>query len=103
MVAVMRRTREIGIRKVLDAGITHVVRLFSMEYIILVFFASLLACRAAYYTMQRWLQNSAYHIHLDFMPFILGGILTLTVALVTVGYHAVRIASTNPVDVLRNE
>ena len=103
MVAVMRRTREIGIRKVLDAGITHIVRLFSMAYIILVFFASLLACRAAYYTMQRWLQNSAYHIHLDFMPFILGGILTLTVALVTVGYHAVRIANTNPVDVLQNE
>ena len=43
MVAVMRRTRGIGIRKVLDAGITHVVRLFSMEYIILVFFVSLLA------------------------------------------------------------
>lgn len=103
MLGVMRRTKEIGIRKVLGAGITHVVRLFSMEYIILVFFASLLACPAAYYAMQRWLQNFTYHIDLDFMPFILGGILTLTVALVTVGYHAVRIARANPVDALRNE
>jgi putative ABC transport system permease protein len=48
--------------------------------------------------MQRWLQNFTNHIDLDFMPFILGGILTLTVALVTVGYHAVRIAMANPVD-----
>ena len=76
MLAVKRRTKEIGIRQVLGTGITHVVRLFSMEYIILVFFASLLAYRAAYYTMQRWLQNFTYHIDLDFMPFILGDILT---------------------------
>ena len=103
MVAVMRRTREIGIRKLLDAGITHVFRLFSMEYIILVFFASLPACPAAYCAMQRWLHNFTYHIDLDFTPFIFGGILTLTVALVTVGYHAVRIARANPVDALRNE
>ena len=101
--AVACRTKEIGIRRVLGAGVAHIVGLFSREYVLLLCVANVIAWLAAYYAMQRWLMDFAYRIDLGLTPFILGGVLTVTIALATAGYHAVRAAMANPVETLRYE
>ena len=101
MITVSRRIREIGIRKIMGAGIAHILRLISGEYVLLVVIANLLAWPLAYYAIQRWLAEFAYRIDLGVTPFIIGGFLALTVALGTVAFHAVRAAQANPVETLR--
>ena len=98
-----QRTREFGIRKVLGASVSGLVLLLSREMTWLVLLANLIAWPAAYVAMNRWLQGFAYRVDLSVGPFLLGGILALLIALVTVGYHAVRSATTNPADTLRYE
>ena len=98
-----RRTKEIGIRKALGASIHEMAALLIRDYILLVGLANLMAWPVAYYLMQRWLQNFAYRTSLGLTPFVLSGLLGLTIALLTVGYHAVHAASANPVESLRYE
>ena len=98
-----RRTKEIGIRKVLGASIQHILNLFSREFVKLVLIAFVLATPLAYFLMQHWLQNFVYKIAIG--PLIFAGSLlfTLLLVLMTVGYHSVRAALANPVDSLRDE
>ena len=98
-----RRTREIGIRKVLGASIPSIIRLMSREFVSLVLAANIIAWPIAYYAMSRWLQNFAYRIDIGIGTFILAGILAFLITLVTVSGHAVRAARANPVDALRYE
>ncbi len=101
--AVARRTKEIGIRKVLGASVGSIVTLLSKEFVILVGVANLIAWPVAYYTMNRWLQDFAYRIELGPGVFVLGGVLALAIALLTVSAQAVRAARANPVEALRYE
>ena len=101
--AVARRTREIGIRKVLGADIRGIVMLLSKEFIVLVFIASLLAFPMAWWALNNWLQDFAYRINIPLMAFIGAVLLSLIVALATVSYHAIRAALANPVKSLRTE
>ncbi len=101
--AVGRRTKEIGIRKVLGATVSGLVRLISKEFLLLVLIANLIAWPVAYYAAARWLENYAYRINIGWETFILAGILALLIALITVSFQAVRAALTNPVDALRYE
>ncbi len=101
--AVTRRTKEIGIRKVLGASAFSVVRLLTNELVLLVALANLLAWPVAYLAMRQWLQDFAYRIDLSWWPFILSGILALFIALLTVSFQAVKAALANPVDSLRYE
>ena len=98
-----RRTREIGIRKVLGASLPGIVRLLSGEFMGLVLLAGLLACPAAYYIMNGWLRNFAYRIDLGIATFILPVILTMAIALLTVGYRAVKAGLTDPAETLKYE
>jgi putative ABC transport system permease protein len=98
-----KRTKEIGVRKVLGATIREVVALLIRDYILLVGLANLIAWPVAYYLMHRWLQNFAYRTSFGFTPFVLSGLLGLAIALLTVGYQAVRAARANPVDSFRYE
>lgn len=98
-----QRTKEIGIRKVLGASITEIVMLLSKEFAVWVLVANLIAWPVAYYVMQNWLQNFAFRIDLSFYVFIISGVAALLIALLTISLHAVKAASTNPVDSLRNE
>jgi len=100
---VERRTKEIGIRKVLGASVSSIVVLLSREFIILIAVANLIAWPAAYYAMRRWLQDFAYRIELGPGVFVLGGMLALGIALLTVSLQAVKAARANPVDALRYE
>jgi putative ABC transport system permease protein len=98
-----QRTKEIGIRKVLGASISSIVLLFSRDFVKLVLIANMVAWPVAYYIMNRWLQNFAYRTDLGMGIFVLGGVLALAIALVTVTYQAMKAARANPVDALRYE
>lgn len=100
---VERRSREIGVRKVLGATVSQIITLFSKDFVLLVMIGFLISLPVAWYVMQQWLQNFAYKIEIGLPVVLLSGLLVLFVALFTVGYQAIRAARLNPVDTLRNE
>ena len=97
------RTKEVGVRKVLGASGINIVVLLSKEFSKLVIYANLLAYPISYYVAEVWLQSFPYRIHLGVSPFLVGGLLTLTISSVTVAYHAFKAATANPVEALRYE
>jgi len=101
--ATEQRTKEIGIRKVLGATVAGIVHLLSKEFMKLVFAANFIAWPIAYYAMNKWLQNFAYRVELDWWIFVLAGGLALLIALLTVSAQAIKAALANPVDSLRYE
>ncbi|HEX9829547.1 MAG TPA: ABC transporter permease [Bacteroidota bacterium] len=98
-----RRTKEIGVRKVLGASAPGIVGLLSKEYIILILLANILACPLAYMTMNSWLEDFAYRVDISWWVFALSGGLALLVALLTVIVQALKAALANPVEALRHE
>ncbi|MEO0334332.1 MAG: FtsX-like permease family protein, partial [Bacteroidota bacterium] len=98
-----RRTKEVGIRKVLGASVQQIVALFSKEFIKLIFVAFVLAAPLAYYLMQQWLQSFAYTIEVNAFTFAISLVAIITIVLLTVGYQSVKAAIANPVDALRDE
>ncbi len=101
--AAERRTKEIGIRKVLGASVASIVSLLSSDFIKLVLLANLIAWPAAWYAMHKWLQGFAYRANLDGWTFILASAGALGVALLTVSFQAIKAAVANPVEALRYE
>jgi putative ABC transport system permease protein len=101
--AAQRRTKEIGIRKVLGATAPSLVLMLSSEFTKWVLVANIVAWPVAYYAMNRWLQDFAYRINIGFLPFVLAAILAFAIALLTVSYQAIKAALANPVDSLRYE
>lgn len=98
-----QRTKEIGIRKVLGATVAQVMGLLSKEFVVLVLIASALAFPVAWYCMNKWLESFAYRVEFGWWVFPVAGVIALVIALVTVGYQAVRAALANPVKSLRTE
>lgn len=97
------RNKEIGIRKVLGASVSRIVSLLSSDFVKLVCIAILIAIPIAWWAMDKWLQDFAYRIDIEWWMFTLAGITAITIALVTVSFQAVKAAVANPVDSLRNE
>ena len=98
-----QRTKEIGIRKVLGASVRGIVFLLSIEFAKLVGIAFLLSIPVSYYYMNEWLQEFHYRTELGLFTFIFAGALAILIAMITVSYHALKIASTNPSKSLRYE
>ncbi|MEO5977273.1 MAG: FtsX-like permease family protein [Chryseolinea sp.] len=100
-----QRTKEIGVRKVIGASVKALVILVSKEFFLLVAIGTVIACPVAWYVTRTWLQNFAYRIELndEWMTFIISAVLAFAITLLTVGFHVVRAASTNPVKSLRSE
>lgn len=98
-----RRTKEIGVRKVMGGSVWSIVLLLTNDFSKLVLAANLIAWPVAYYAMNRWLQNFAYRIDLTPLIFIGSGLIALCIAWVTVGGTAAKAASQKPVLALRYE
>jgi len=98
-----RRTKEIGIRKVLGANLKNLITLLSKDFLKLVAIAIILASPIAYYLMNEWLQDFAYRINISWWIFIAAGVMALLIALMTVSFQAIKAAIANPVTSLRTE
>jgi len=101
--AVVRRTKEIGIRKVLGATSTGILLLVNREFSTLILMAFIIAVPAGWYLQQLWMKQFAYTVEAGFTPFLLSGLIAMTVAWLTVSYHAVKAAGLDPVESLKDE
>ena len=97
------KTKEIGIRKVLGASVASLIRLLSKEFIVLILTAFVIATPLAWYFMSRWLRDFAYRININWWIFLVTGVLAIIIALLTVGFQAIKAAIANPVKSLRTE
>jgi ABC-type antimicrobial peptide transport system permease subunit len=98
-----KKTKEIGIRKVLGASVSHIVMLLSKEFSRWILLANVIAWPVGWYLMHKWLQNFAYRSSLNPLLFVMAGVLSLVIAAIPVGYHALKAAIADPIDSLRYE
>ncbi|MEO6253271.1 MAG: ABC transporter permease [Ferruginibacter sp.] len=98
-----QRIKEIGVRKVLGASVAGIVGLLSKDFLKLVVIAIVIATPLAWYVMNKWLQDFAYRITLEWWIFLLAGIIAAAIAFVTICFQAIKAANANPVKSLRTE
>jgi putative ABC transport system permease protein len=98
-----KRIKEIGIRKALGASEFEIVLMLTKDFTKWVVIANLIAWPVSFFVMNKWLQNFAYRIELNWIVFVLSGLIALAIAIVTVSLQAVKAALTNPVNSLKYE
>jgi predicted permease len=98
-----RRTKEIGIRKVLGASVVGITGLLSKDFLKLVILSSAISFPLAWWAMHNWLQNYAYRVQISWWVFILAAVVSLLIALVTISFQSIKAAVANPVKSLRTE
>jgi ABC-type antimicrobial peptide transport system permease subunit len=103
MFTAQRRTKEIGIRKVLGATVANIIVMLSKDFVVLVLVALLIASPIAWYLSNQWLQDFAYRTKVSAWLFIVAGAFAVVIALVTVSVQAIKAAIANPVKSLRTE
>jgi putative ABC transport system permease protein len=101
--AVVRRTREIGIRKVMGASVGNIVTLLSKEFVVLVIVASVIAFPLAWWFLSDWLKDFAYRVNISWWVYVAAAVAALLIAFITVSLQAMRAALSNPVKSLRTE
>jgi putative ABC transport system permease protein len=98
-----RRTKEIGIRKVLGASVQNLVAMLSKDFLKLVTMASVIAFPIAWYAMNKWLEDFAYPTNINWWIFAITGAITVVIALATISFQSIKAALMNPVKSLKNE
>jgi len=101
--SVERRTKEIGIRKVMGSSVSGIVLLFLKDFMKWVILANLFAWPLAWYSTNRWMQRFVYRTELSWYLFLLAGALAFLIALATVSFHSARAARSSPIESLRYE
>ncbi|MEO1032502.1 MAG: FtsX-like permease family protein, partial [Bacteroidota bacterium] len=101
--SIVQRTKEIGIRKVLGANLGNIMMLVSKNFLILVAIAVVIASPFAYWAAKNWLQDFTYRIEPQLQIFVIAGLVTLVVTMITISYHSLKAATANPVESLRTE
>jgi putative ABC transport system permease protein len=99
----IQRTREIGVRKVLGASVSNIVKLLSVEFIKLVFIAFIIATPVALVVMNKWLHDFAYPVHVGWWVFAVAGSISVIIAFFTISFQAIKAGLVNPVNSLRTE
>jgi len=102
-ITIEKKTKEIGVRKVLGATEGQITVLLSRNFAMLIAIAFVIVSPFTYYALHRWLESFAYRININLLVFIVGGILALAIGLLTISYHTFRSARANPVKALRYE
>src|SRR5690606_25466786 len=97
------RKKEIGVRKVLGASVTGVTALLSKDFVKLVVLSFIIAAPMAYWAMSEWLITYTYRVNISWWVFVFAGLLSIIIALLTVGYQSIKAALMNPVRSLRSE
>jgi len=98
-----QRTKEIGIRKVLGASVASITSLLAKDFMKLVLLAIVIASPLAWWGMNVWLTDFAYHIDLQWWMFALAGLSAIGIALLTISFQSIKAAVANPVKSLRSE
>jgi len=98
-----RRTKEIGVRKVLGASVTGITTLLSKDFLKLVAISCLVAFPVSWWAMNDWLKNYQYRIEISWWIFLIAGLTAILIALITISFQAIKAAVANPVDSLRSE
>ena len=98
-----RRTKEIGVRKVLGASVTGIATLLSKDFLKLVGTACLIAFPIGWWAMNNWLQNYKYRIEINWWIFLMAGVAAILIAVITISFQSVKAATANPVKSLRTE
>lgn len=97
------RVKEIGVRKVLGASVAGITALLSRDFVKLVIISFMIAAPLSYWAMNKWLQDYGYRISIQWWVFALAGLLSVSIAIFTVSFQAIRAAIANPVKSLRTE
>jgi len=100
---VAKRTKEIGIRKVMGANLSHIILLLSKDFVSLILFAILISIPVTYYLVELWLDRYAFRIELNMWLFALPSLMVLIISIVTISGKTLRISTQNPVSSLRDE
>ena len=103
LLAINKRVKEIGIRKVLGSSVSAIVMLLSKDFMKLILISFIIAAPFSWLIMTNWLENFAYHINLKWWMVVLAGLATMLIALFTVSLKAMQAARANPVDSLKDE
>jgi putative ABC transport system permease protein len=98
-----RKTKEIGIRKVMGASVANIIKMMTADFIKLIAIAFVIAVPVSYYFMNEWLETFSFHVEMSVWIFLMAGAASFLVAWLTVGFESVKAAVSNPVNSLRNE
>jgi putative ABC transport system permease protein len=98
-----RRKKEIGIRKAVGSSSGRILTMLNFQFIKWILAAFIISCPIIVYFMERWLRNFAFRINIDWWLFAAAGIITISMALISVSWHTWHIASRNPAECLRHE
>ena len=98
-----RNAKVIGIRKVFGASTSSILSIFTKEYLKLMVIAFMIAAPASYFLMNIWIEEYTFRINLDIKYFLTGFLISMAIAMLTVGYRSLRAARANPIDSLRYE